>query len=246
MLGASRKGGLSVLVTDTLTGLDIVVSGGKEADVTLREALADLGRTHDVARIAWGDDVLTRRAPVLRFGTTDVSPPPGAFLQPTEEGQEALLNGIRAALSGARQVADLFAGCGTFALPLAERVPVHAVEGNREMLAALDQGWRHGSGLQRVTTETRDLFRNPLLPDELARFGGVVIDPPRAGAEAQVAQLARARVPRIAHVSCNPVTFARDCATLVAAGYKLGAVQVVDQFRWSTHVEVVAGLSLED
>nr|MCU0912476.1 class I SAM-dependent RNA methyltransferase [Paracoccaceae bacterium] len=95
-------------------------------------------------------------------------------------------------------------------------------------------------GLKRLTAEARDLFRRPLLPDELARFDAVVIDPPRAGAEAQVAQLARSAVPRIAHVSCNPVTFARDARTLVSAGYRLEFVQVVDQFRWSPHIELAA------
>ena len=111
------------------------------------------------------------------------------------------------------------------------------------MLAALDQGWRTAPGLKRVTTETRDLFRRPLLADELSRFDAVVIDPPRAGAEAQFAELAEARVPRIAEVSCNPVTFARDAALLIAAGYRLDRLTVVDQFRWSTHVELVAGFS---
>ncbi|BBU59177.1 hypothetical protein KU6B_54420 [Mameliella alba] len=189
--------------------------------------------------------MLTLRPPHQQFGTALVTPPPGAFLQATATGQEALLSAVLEALAGAKHVADLFAGCGTFALPLAELARVHAVEGDRAMTAALDKGWRQGQGLRHVTTEARDLFRNPLLPDELKRFDGAVIDPPRAGAEAQVAELARARVPRIAHVSCNPVTFARDCARLVAAGYRLDWLQVVDQFRWSTHVELVAALQLE-
>jgi len=112
------------------------------------------------------------------------------------------------------------------------------------MTAALDRGWRRAQGLKRVTTEARDLFRRPLLPDELAAFDAVVLDPPRAGAEAQVAELARAKPPVIAYVSCNPVTFARDAKTLVQAGYSLNWVQVVDQFRWSAHVELAAAFSL--
>ena len=126
-------------------------------------------------------------------------------------------------------------------LPLAETAEVHAVEGEAAMMAALDRGWRQATGLKRVTTETRDLFRRPLLPDELDRYDAVVIDPPRAGAEAQMAELAQSGVPRIAAVSCNPVTFARDAALLVAAGYRLDRLTVVDQFRWSTHIELVAG-----
>ena len=246
ILGASRKAALSALVTETLTGLDIAVCGGKAADTDLRSGLAGIARAHDLARVIWDDEVITRRAPVIRFGGTDVSPPPGAFLQATRDGEAALQAQVLEALRGARAVADLFAGCGTFALPLAETAAVHAVESEAAMLAALDAGWRHGRGLRGVTTERRDLFRNPLLSDTLTRFDGLVIDPPRVGAEAQMTQIARARVPRIAHVSCNPVTFARDCATLVAQGYRLGPVSVVDQFRWSAHVELVAGLFLEE
>ena len=245
VLGASRKGELSVQVTQSLNGLDLTVTGGKPSDAALQSALADLARKHDVARIAWGDDVLTRRPPVQRFGKADVIPPSGAFLQATAEGEAALLSAVREVVGNAKHVVDLFAGCGTFALPLAEHARVHAVEGDRAMIDALDMGWRGAQGLKQVTHAARDLFRNPLLPDELARFDAVVIDPPRAGAEAQIAQLARAGVPVIAHVSCNPVSFARDAATLVQAGYRLGWVQVVDQFRWSTHVELVSGFRIE-
>ncbi|MBV7395282.1 class I SAM-dependent RNA methyltransferase [Mameliella sediminis] len=244
--GASRKGELSVLVTESLSGLDVSVRGGKPVDDALRVDLANIAQTEGLARLAWDDEVLTLRPPQQKFGSALVVPPPGAFLQATEAGQAALLAGVVEALHGASHIGDFFAGCGTFALPLAEKARVHAVEGDKAMTRALDQGWRQAQGLRHVTHAARDLFRNPLLPDELARFDGVVIDPPRAGAEAQVAELARARVARIAHVSCNPVTFARDTARLVAAGYRLDWVQVVDQFRWSTHVELVAALKLEN
>ncbi len=241
VLGASRKGELSVLVTRSDTGLDVSVMGGKEMDVDLHQSLAELAREYDLARIAWdGEIALQRRAPVLRLGSADVTPPPGAFLQATKEGEAALIDAVKQALTGAKRVVDLFAGCGTFALPLARDAMVHAVEGDRDMVNALDHAWRNAEGLKRITHESRDLFRNPLLPDELSKFDGVVIDPPRAGAAAQVAELASAKIPRIAHVSCNPATFARDTATLIRAGYDVEWVQVVDQFRWSTHVELVA------
>ena len=138
---------------------------------------------------------------------------------------------------------DLFAGCGTFTLPLSKRAEVHAVEGEAAMLKALDRGWREGFQLRRVTTETRDLFRRPLEADELRKFDAAVIDPPRAGAEAQIATLAESDVRTIAMVSCNPVTFARDAQALVAAGFEMPWVQVVDQFRWSPHTEVVASFT---
>lgn len=169
-------------------------------------------------------------------------------MQATPEGEAALVSAVRDAVGGARRIVDLFAGAGTFSLPLATGAEVHAVEGEREMMQALEQGWRKAQGLKKVTTETRDLFRNPLLVEDLRKFGqvydAVVIDPPRAGAEAQVQELAKAKLPTISYVSCNPITFARDAEVLVSAGYRLNWVQVVDQFRWSSHTELAASLSL--
>jgi 23S rRNA (uracil1939-C5)-methyltransferase len=183
------------------------------------------------------------RAPTHAFGTAHVTPPPGAFLQATLPAQTAMQAAVAEAVGNAPRVADLFSGCGTFALPLAATAEVHAVESAGDMLAALDQGWRHATGLKRVTTETRDLFRNPLLPEELARYDAVVIDPPRAGAEAQAQALAASPVPRVAAISCNPVTFARDAKRLVAGGYRLEWVQMIDQFRHSPHVELAAAFA---
>lgn len=234
-------------LTETETGLDLSVMGGKPVDLSLHQRLVGLAQSAGIIRLAWdGETLFTERAPVVTFGTAPVTPPPGAFLQATAEGQAALLASVGEALQGVKgPVADLFSGVGTFALPLAATRAVHAVEGETAMLAALDHGWRHGKGLHKVTTEARDLFRRPLMPDELARFGGAVIDPPRAGAEAQAAKLAEARVPRIAFVSCNPVTFARDAAILVQEGYRLNWIDVVDQFRWSPHIELAAAFSIE-
>ena len=242
-LGGSRSATLGFALTLTDAGVDCLVTGGKPLDGPLR---AELPRFRDrITRLSWGDEpVYAEAAPVVRFGPVAVAPPPGAFLQATPEGEAALRAAVAEALEGATRIADLFAGCGTFALPLAADAPVHAVEGEDSLTAALSRAARHAQGLRPVTTEIRDLFRRPLLPEELAKFDGVVIDPPRAGAEAQTRALAEAQVPRIAMVSCNPVTFARDAALLIAAGYRLNWVQPVDQFRWSPHVELAASLSL--
>ncbi|MGX9356049.1 class I SAM-dependent RNA methyltransferase [Roseobacteraceae bacterium S113] len=245
MLGGSRKAVLSVQITESVEGLDVLVTGGKPLDPALFSALAALMERARLARLTWDDEVVAQRAPAaIPMGAARVVPPPGAFLQATAHGQAVLTQAMRDAVGDARQIVDLFAGCGTFALPLAERAEVHAVESEAPMLAALDHGWRHATGLKKVTTEARDLFKNPLLPEDLKGFDAVVIDPPRAGAEAQVAQLARAGLPVIGFVSCNPVTFARDAKVLTDAGYCLDWVQVVDQFRWSAHVELAARLSL--
>ena len=167
-------------------------------------------------------------------------PPPGGFLQATLEGEAALLAAVRDFTAGASRIVDLFSGCGTFSLPLAETASVHAVEGLAAPLAVLDAGWRGAPGLNRVTTEIRDLARRPLMTDELNRFDAIVIDPPRAGAEAQVREIATSRVNRLAFVACDPVNFSRDAQVLAEGGFALTRLIVVDQFRWSPHVEIVA------
>lgn len=245
MVGASRKAALSVTVTDSIEGLDISVTGGKPLDGPLRIGLAGVCEAHRLARLTWDDELIGMRVPPAQpMGVARVVPPPGAFLQATHHGQETLTALVQEIVGDAKSVVDLFAGCGTFALPLAETAEIHAVEGDDTMLAALDAGWRQAQGLKLVTTSARDLFRRPLLPDELRKFGAAVIDPPRAGATAQIAELAQAKVPKIAHVSCNPQTFARDASTLINAGYTLEWVQPVDQFRWAAHVELVGSFRL--
>ena len=240
-VGATRKGELKLAVTVTTTGLDVSVTGGRELSVDLRQSQAAFVEANDIARVSWdGDTVAARRAPILKFGRVEVPIPPGAFLQATEEGEAALSAAVTETVGDAKAVGDLFSGVGTFSLRLAENSEVHAVEGADDLLAALDQGWRHAKGLRLVTHERRDLFRRPLTPDALDKFEAVVIDPPRAGAEAQSRELAASGVRRIAAISCNPVTFARDAAILKAGGYQLDWIDVVDQFRWSPHVELAA------
>ncbi len=159
------------------------------------------------------------------------------------EGEAALVAAVREATAGAARVADLFAGCGTFTLPLAEAAEVLAVEGDAGMVAALGEGWRRAAGLKRVAAVARDSFRRPLLAQEIKGLDAVVIDPPRAGAEAQCRELARSGIGRIAAVSCDPASFARDARLLIEGGFRLDWVQPVDQFRWSGHVELAACFS---
>ena len=177
--------------------------------------------------------------PAVSVGDATVLLPPGGFLQATAAG-EAILAGIVAeACEGTKRVADLFAGIGPFALRLAARAEVHTVEADAAALAALDRAARAVPGLRRITTERRDLFRRPLLPPELDRFDAIVLDPPRAGAEAQMRQLVLSSRDRVVMASCDPGTFARDAAILVAGGFVLERAVPVDQFAWSAHVEMV-------
>ncbi|MEN8837666.1 MAG: hypothetical protein ABF243_11355 [Celeribacter marinus] len=241
VLGATRRGHMTLTVTEVAGGLDVSVENGKDLDLKFRSELASFVPSSGLIRLVWQGEVIAQNGlPYQLFGSAKVVPPAGAFLQATAHGEAVLVDAMRRAVGDAKSVVDLFAGCGTFSLPLAQTVRVHAVEDVREMMEALAAGWREALGLKQVTTETRDLFRRPLLPDELAKFEAVVIDPPRAGAAAQIAELAKSEVGVIGFVSCNPVTFARDARVLLDAGFVLDWLEVVDQFRWSSHVEVVA------
>lgn len=240
-IGAARKGSISIAITQTENGPDIGVSGAKEADAAILTTLGQMSETFKLSRLSWNGEVVALRAPPSQsFSGISVTPPPSAFLQATEFGENALTKAVIESVGPAKNIIDLFAGCGTFSLPLAKQARVLAVEGKASLLSALDSGWREADGLKTVQTEKRDLFRNPLLPEDLTKFDAVIIDPPRAGAKAQCEALAGSNPPRIAFVSCNPVTFARDAKTLCEAGFTIDWIQVVDQFRWSPHVELVA------
>jgi len=241
-LGATRTQSVSLSITRSIEGMDISVTKARIADPQLLESLGKFCEEHQLARISWnGEIVALRKPPFQQFGTARVAPPPTAFLQATLEGEQALVDRVLEITAGAKSVADLFAGCGTFSLPLAQGAKVLAVESDLEMLKALDAGWRLALGVKNVTCSARDLFHNPILPEDLRKFNAIVLDPPRAGAKAQCQALAESVVPVLAYVSCNPVSFARDARILVNGGYSIGQVQVVDQFRWSPHVELVAG-----
>jgi len=228
-------------VTATASGLDIAASDSGTMDERQRRAAADFVIAQRFARLSVdGEIVIEPMKPMVRFGEVAVNVPPGVFLQATAPAEAAMAERVGVHLARAKKVADLFAGCGSFALRLAAKAEVHAVEGDAAALAALDHGFRFATGLRRVTTERRDLFRRPLTFKELNAFDGLVFDPPRAGAEDQSKQIARSDVPLVAAVSCNPVTLARDLAILLAGGYRLKSVTPVDQFLWSPHVETVA------
>lgn len=240
-LGASRRTEMDITVISAETGLDISVENGKPLTMDLRIDLGQVVRDLRLSRLSWnGEDLAGETQPYLNFGATRVVPPPGAFLQATKAGEAALVALMRRAVSGADRVIDLFAGCGTFSLPLAEEAEVHAVEGVPDMLEALMTGWRYGDGLKQMTVETRDLFRQPVRRDELNRYDAAIIDPPRPGAAAQCEEIAQSDLKTLGYVSCNPITFARDAKVLIAAGFTLDWIIPVDQFRWSPHVELAA------
>lgn len=227
-------------------GVELILEGVKAEGLDAAMALQDFAGAHKLARFAidQGDglEILWQpEPPTMRFGDILVEVPPFAFLQPTSAGQAALIEAVTKAIGDAGAVADLFAGVGTFALSVQAGRKVYAAEGARDAIAALTGAANRARAL--VATEHRDLFRRPLVPAELNRFGAIILDPPRAGAEEQVKQLAASAAPVIAYVSCNPASFARDAKTLIEGGYTLDWVQPVGQFRWSTHVELAAKFS---
>ncbi|RUX29848.1 class I SAM-dependent RNA methyltransferase [Mesorhizobium sp. M2A.F.Ca.ET.042.01.1.1] len=228
-------------VTATASGLDIAVHDAGKLGDHQRRIASNFVMAEGLARLSVdGEIVVEPKKPVVQFGPVAVAVPPGAFLQATEAAEQAMAGLVGQHLSRAKKVADLFAGCGSFALRLAAKSEVHAVEGEAAALAALDRAYRFATGLRRVTSERRDLFRRPLTFKELNAFDGLVFDPPRAGAEDQSKQIARSDVPLVAAVSCNPVTLARDLRILLDGGYTLKSVTPIDQFLWSSHVEAVA------
>jgi 23S rRNA (uracil1939-C5)-methyltransferase len=240
-------GAADAVVNDTDSGLDVLIRPHKRLDLTLdrRQVLVDLAERENLARLSWGDrasfePIVTRRAPVLMLGEITVEVPPAAFLQATKRAEATMRAAVTAWAGEAARLADLFAGVG--ALSLGRSGKVSLFESDKGAVEAAGAAARkHGSN--RVTVEKRDLFRNPLLEQELNAFDAIVLDPPRAGAAAQVVELARSKVKKIVYASCDPGSFARDARMLQDGGYRLEKLMPIDQFLWSSHVELIALLT---
>lgn len=241
MLG---KNSADISLTLAAQGIDCLISGVTPEGLKAQEALIAFAQDQRLARLSldggWGAETLWEPEPVtIYLGGTNVGLPAGAFLQPTLDGERVLQADVSAFTAGAGRIADLFAGLGTLSLPLATSDNrVTAFEADRSAYLASRQAYARLPGQSEA--QHRDLFRAPLQADELNVYDAVILDPPRAGARAQVEQLALGQVPRIAYVSCNPASWARDAQTLVAAGYRLERLRPVGQFRWSTHVELTS------
>ena len=238
---------VEALMTRAASGVDLLIRAKGDPTLGQSRRLIDFANHHDLARISWrarGDDepelIVHRRAVQMDFAGVTVDLPPGGFLQASAVGEAALAAIVTAATAEAKYVADLYSGCGALSFPMAAHARVHAVEGNPAMTAALESAAARAGLAGRVTSETRDLDRRPLLAKEMSRFDAVVFDPPRAGAKHQAEALAISAVPLVVALSCNPASFARDARILIDGGYVLERVQPIDQFLWSAHVEVSA------
>ena len=236
-----QKKPLDIQLTATDSGMDVDVRGSGTLTPAQNTALARIAEAHRLVRITrHGELVVQRAQPLLKVGRADVPLPPGVFLQATTEGEAALARLALAHAGKVKRVADLFAGIGTFALRLAENARVTAADSDASAIDALKRATATAQGLKPVEASARDLFRRPFMAAELRAFDAVLFDPPRQGAEAQAREIAKSSVPMIIAVSCDANTLARDARILVDGGYKLDRVTVVDQFRYSFHVEIVA------
>ncbi len=231
-----------IAVLETLAGLDLAAEGLKPLDDKQRRTVTEtVLALKSIARVSVnGEIIIELQKPLVDFGGVKVSPPPGAFTQATKPAEDAMAELVLSHVGKAKRVIDLFAGSGTFSLRLARIAKVHAVEGDEKSVRALDLAARNTQGLKPVSVEKRDLYRRPMMVSELKNYDAVVFDPPRAGAEVQMKELARSTVKTVVAVSCNPLTLARDLRILVDAGYQIKTVTPIDQFLWSPHVEAVA------
>jgi 23S rRNA (uracil1939-C5)-methyltransferase len=232
---------LDIQITATNSGLDVDVRGSGPVSSAMIARLSRIAGQHRLARLTrHGELVLMRMPPVVSMGSAQVALPPGSFLQATVAGEAALAELVSEHGKRAKHIADLFCGVGPFALRLAAKSRVTALDSDTGAVAALQKAATSTSGLKPVKAEARDLFRRPLMPQELRDFDAVVFDPPRQGAQAQATQLAASKVPTVVAVSCNVTTFARDAKILIDGGYRIEGVTPVDQFRHTPHVELVA------
>lgn len=232
---------LDIQVTATSSGLDIDVRGSGAVSTKLIGKLSEVAKQHRLARLTrHGELVLMRTPPVIIIGTAQVALPPGSFLQATVAGEETLAALVAEHCKRGKHIADLFCGVGPFALRLATKAKVAAFDSDPGSIAALQAAVKATPGLKPLKAEMRDLFRRPLVPQELRDYDTVVFDPPRQGAQAVATQLAASKIPTVVAVSCNVATFARDAKILIDGGYKIDGVTPVDQFRHTPHVELVA------
>ncbi len=240
----AKLGDCDVSLTAADNGLDVSIKAERKIADEQMPKLAALVRELNLLRLTInGDMVATHGVPAIAMGRGLVQLPPGSFLQATKLGEEALASLVLASLGKSKSVADLFCGIGPFAFRIAEQAKVLAVDSDKPAIAALAQAVRLGTGLKPLKAEVRDLMREPVVASELKEFDAVVFDPPRAGAEAQARQLAKSSVKTVVAVSCDPASFARDAEILMNGGYKLKSLTAVDQFKYTSHVEIVAAFS---
>jgi 23S rRNA (uracil1939-C5)-methyltransferase len=233
-------GDCDVAITAADSGLDVSVKAERKAVPRRMEVLTDIVRKHGIQRLTINGEIfVATTAPTMQIGKVIVGLPVTSFLQATLKGEDTLASLVMGHVKGSKHVADLFCGIGPFAFRIAGKAKVYAADNDKLAIANLQVAVKNTQGLKPLKAEARELFREPLTPLELNVFDAVVVDPPRAGAEAQARSLAKSKVKRVVMVSCDVMAFARDAAILVAGGYQFKSVTPVDQFKWTGHLEMV-------
>ena len=240
----SMLGACDVAISAADNGLDVSVKAERQPANKNLNVIREIMERHKILRVSLNGEILAQLAvPSIVMGKAQIQIPINSFLQATAKGEAQIAMLIAEPLKKAKSILDLFCGVGPFAFRLAEQAKIHAIDSDKPAIAALLQATRFIQGVKPITAEARDLYDNPLVPEELNNYDSVVLDPPRAGAEAQARNLAKSKVKRIISVACDVQTFARDAAILIGGGYKIGKVTPVDQFKFSAHVEIVASFT---
>jgi 23S rRNA (uracil1939-C5)-methyltransferase len=236
----------AINISQSDNGLDIVLNVGSPTAAADKQKLTEFAGKYNILRMAEKteqemDVIYGNIAPIINFGTINVELPVGSFLQATHTGQMAITDIILEHTKGYKRVADLYCGCGTYSLPLAQNGHiVHAYEGGHEMVTAIHNAARKSNFEDKIIAHFRDLYKRPLKQHELKNFDALVINPPRNGAKPQADEIAQSDIKKVIMVSCNPATFERDASSLIHGGYKLTQATPIDQFYWNSHLELVA------
>jgi 23S rRNA (uracil1939-C5)-methyltransferase len=231
------------------SGPDVLLRTDAALNLEDRVAMTEFARAHALPRVAWAqgrdepEPVATLQPPTTLVSGIKITPPPGAFLQASASGEAAVIAAVLDALPARGRVAELFAGCGTITFAVARKLRVTAWDGDPTAVATLRAAANQVGPSGRIAVTQRDLARQPLQAKELAGFAAVVLDPPFAGAGAQITQIAAAKPPLVIYVSCNPATLSRDARMLHSAGYRLAMACPIDQFLWSARLESVCSFS---
>jgi 23S rRNA (uracil1939-C5)-methyltransferase len=242
-----RQGSLIANLLDN--GPDLLLRADADFTAADRARIAEFAREHGIARVSIAgmrgapETACLLRTPMVSFGGASLTPPPGAFMQASREGESAIVDAVLSEARSSRHIAEFYAGCGTLTFALAQQARVTAYEGDAGAVAALRSAANAAGLAGRIEVRHRDLTRQPVRADALSKAEAVVLDPPHAGAAAQVAEIAASKVRRVVYVSCNPATLARDAVLLRAAGFDVVSALPVDQFLWSARLESVVAFA---
>ncbi len=238
----------SISVTKILNGFDIILKSTKKIvfdEIAFQNFIQDNSIKSlylDIKNIEGQIKLHDEDSSKFLFKNNEVSIPPNSFLQASEAGQEAIIDFIFDNVNVAKNIADIYSGCGTYTIPLiSERGAfVTSYEGSTDMISALVNNLRNLNLSHLNTSQVKDLTKTPIKPDALNNFDLVIINPPRVGATRQISEISKSTIKRLIYISCDRRTFEADSKVLINSGYNLKKIQGIDQFYWSKHIEIAS------